>query len=129
MLPAPSASSNSWRTGCRALAHRRRTLPGVSSPINVVRSMQVMALSSQATCHSFLTVLFFFNDAATTEIYTLSLHDALRVVQVERGVPAHARQQQRAADRAARVRAAVGGLQVRLVRRVLDRLAAAHVVE
>src|SRR5947209_11067284 len=27
----------------------------------------------------FFTVLFFFNDTATTEIYTLSLHDALPI--------------------------------------------------
>src|SRR5215510_16251499 len=27
----------------------------------------------------FLTVFFFFNDTATTEIYTLSLHDALPI--------------------------------------------------
>src|ERR1039457_3656399 len=29
--------------------------------------------------------LFFFNDTATTEIYTLSLHDALPICVVERG--------------------------------------------
>src|SRR5688572_24766965 len=46
----------SGRSGCRALAHRRRTLPGVSSPLSVVRSMSVTALSSQAACHSFFTV-------------------------------------------------------------------------
>src|SRR6478672_6499869 len=28
-------------------------------------------------CHFFLFLFFFFNDTATTEIYTLSLHDAL----------------------------------------------------
>src|SRR6267142_6098056 len=27
--------------------------------------------------HLFVTIFFFFNDTATTEIYTLSLHDAL----------------------------------------------------
>src|SRR5437879_8088780 len=32
------------------------------------------------TCHCFLSLaLFFFNDTATTEIYTLSLHDALPI--------------------------------------------------
>ena len=31
-------------------------VPGVSSPASVVRSMQVMARSSQAACHSFFTV-------------------------------------------------------------------------
>src|SRR3989442_14902669 len=30
---------------------------------------------------------FFFNDTATTEIYTLSLHDALPIHEVEVGVP------------------------------------------
>src|SRR2546422_11743100 len=29
--------------------------------------------------HSITSVLFFFNDTATTEIYTLSLHDALPI--------------------------------------------------
>ena len=52
----PSASSRSARTGWRALAHSRRTLPGVSSPESVVRSMHVIARSSHAACHSFLTV-------------------------------------------------------------------------
>src|SRR3712207_6859090 len=28
---------------------------------------------------SFVTIFFFFNDTATTEIYTLSLHDALPI--------------------------------------------------
>src|SRR3712207_8268864 len=31
------------------------------------------------SCSSFLLHLFFFNDTATTEIYTLSLHDALPI--------------------------------------------------
>src|SRR5260221_6670119 len=39
-------------------------------------------------------MLFFFNDTATTEIYTLSLHDALPIsppaVQLRRAGPAHA---------------------------------------
>src|SRR5215210_9217975 len=30
---------------------------------------------------------FFFNDTATTEIYTLSLHDALPILQLARGGP------------------------------------------
>src|SRR5438034_11840611 len=29
--------------------------------------------------HSYFSVFFFFNDTATTEIYTLSLHDALPI--------------------------------------------------
>src|SRR3989475_5776365 len=30
-------------------------------------------------CSAFITCFFFFNDTATTEIYTLSLHDALPI--------------------------------------------------
>src|SRR2546426_8417002 len=32
-------------------------------------------------CRHLLSFLFFFNDTATTEIYTLSLHDALPICQ------------------------------------------------
>src|SRR5262245_66190114 len=32
-----------------------------------------------SSCISFLFFFFFFNDTATTEIYTLSLHDALPI--------------------------------------------------
>src|SRR3989449_5991345 len=56
MSAAPSAASRSGRRGLFALAHRRSTLVGVSSPWSVVRSMHVMARSSHAACHSFLTV-------------------------------------------------------------------------
>src|SRR2546422_9341014 len=31
------------------------------------------------TSHTYFSFLFFFNDTATTEIYTLSLHDALPI--------------------------------------------------
>src|SRR2546422_10011926 len=31
------------------------------------------------TCHPVFSFFFFFNDTATTEIYTLSLHDALPI--------------------------------------------------
>src|SRR5205823_14918299 len=34
---------------------------------------------------SFFSVFFFFNDTAPTEIYTLSLHDALPIFVAERG--------------------------------------------
>src|SRR2546422_5685972 len=33
--------------------------------------------------HSLSSIFFFFNDTATTEIYTLSLHDALPIYQPE----------------------------------------------
>src|SRR3712207_9336156 len=38
---------------------------------------------------SYLSFFFFFNDTATTEIYTLSLHDALPICVAERVVRAH----------------------------------------
>src|ERR1035441_11070199 len=38
-----------------------------------------------------LHVFFFFNDTATTEIYTLSLHDALPIYVLEIDCPEHAR--------------------------------------
>ena len=46
----------SVRSGWRAFAHRRWTLPGVSSPCRVVRSIRVTARMSQAACHACLTV-------------------------------------------------------------------------
>src|SRR5207248_9072909 len=42
--------------------------------ISLLASLFVTAMSSVPSIFSF----FFFNDPATTEIYTLSLHDALR---------------------------------------------------
>src|SRR2546422_11731344 len=43
--------------------------------------MTLLLFSSSLFCfrHSFLPFFFFFNDTATTEIYTLSLHDALPI--------------------------------------------------
>src|SRR5213594_3813879 len=52
----PSASIRSGRSGRRALAQSRSTFPGVSSPCSVVKSMQVIARSNHAACHSFFTV-------------------------------------------------------------------------
>src|SRR5256885_14629707 len=49
---------------------------------------------SLKTCQYFS---FFFNDTATTEIYTLSLHDALPIYQVQRDVFGDRRQERRAA--------------------------------
>src|SRR2546430_13664972 len=36
-------------------------------------------LSTLACCFVYFLLFFFFNDTATTEIYTLSLHDALPI--------------------------------------------------
>src|SRR3989442_11944622 len=59
--------------------------------------------------------IFFFNDTATTEIYTLSLHDALPIFRLERAVPAVARSRPR--PRAARRGATGRVLQERRVLR------------
>src|SRR2546429_4127542 len=40
------------------------------------------------TPHAFISSFFFFNDTATTEIYTLSLHDALPISNPKAEAPA-----------------------------------------
>src|SRR5256885_11242937 len=42
------------------------------------------SMCSAPTHHSLVFFFFFFNDTATTEIYTLSLHDALPILIVGR---------------------------------------------
>src|SRR2546429_9005384 len=42
-------------------------------------SMESIPTHSFTTPHTSTTLFFFFNDTATTEIYTLSLHDALPI--------------------------------------------------
>src|ERR1039457_3225230 len=39
----------------------------------------VQGAAPRHECESFARTVFFFNDTATTEIYTLSLHDALPI--------------------------------------------------
>ena len=36
-------------------------------------------MRDKGVCYFFFFLIFFFNDTATTEIYTLSLHDALPI--------------------------------------------------
>src|SRR5256885_3752641 len=50
-------------------------------------------------------ILFFFNDTATTEIYTLSLHDALPISPAARRTPARLRARSRRAAAACARRA------------------------
>src|SRR5260370_10656393 len=47
----------------------------------------------------FFFLFFFFNDTATTEIYTLSLHDALPIYRVRRVIGAQGRDDDRVAPR------------------------------
>src|SRR5256885_17017010 len=41
--------------------------------------MHVLSVSAQLDFWTMYVLVFFFNDTATTEIYTLSLHDALPI--------------------------------------------------
>ena len=54
--PIPSLSTSSCCTGRRAFAQSLLTRSSVSSPDSVVKSMHVIARSSQAICQSFFTV-------------------------------------------------------------------------
>src|SRR5258708_10212000 len=47
----------------------------------------MLSFSIHAIPQSRICVFFFFNDTATTEIYTLSLHDALPILPPEFAVP------------------------------------------
>src|SRR2546422_8605170 len=58
-------------------------------------------------CSVFSSFFFFFNDTATTEIYTLSLHDALPISPARRGGARAAEGPERAARAA--LRAPPGG--------------------
>ena len=51
--------------------------------LHVVGTMYVDAIYDMRCC---IFIFFFFNDPATTEIYTLSLHDALPICFVGRSV-------------------------------------------
>src|SRR2546422_3524939 len=70
-----------------------------------------MLSSIYRSCIIYHSVFFFFNDTATTEIYTLSLHDALPICPAAREVAApgavgqrHAARHPRAAGRRGRPR-------------------------
>src|SRR5215813_3137473 len=57
--------------------HWNRTTNRVSHGRTPISSMQLLPNSSTGQHMNFF--FFFFNDTATTEIYTLSLHDALPI--------------------------------------------------
>src|SRR2546430_10915619 len=43
----------------------------------------ILVSCETSTRHPYVLIFFFFNDTATTEIYTLSLHDALPIYDLE----------------------------------------------
>src|SRR6266508_3402566 len=73
-----------------------------------------------------LSLFFFFNDTATTEIYTLSLHDALPIL-VARGVLRAARPALRVAERAPE--AGIAGVELRGAAVRARRVGVARLVE
>src|SRR5688572_31170874 len=56
--------------------------------LHICSLVQLQFLSALPT-QPYLSSLFFFNDTATTEIYTLSLHDALPISAAARPDPGH----------------------------------------
>src|SRR2546422_11527474 len=63
-------------------------------------------------CHS-LFIFFFFNDTATTEIYTLSLHDALPIYPIQRTAAASTFSTRRASREIGRWTPALCAIRVR----------------
>src|SRR2546421_28187 len=89
-LETTSTSSIAYGTECIYTARTKHvciTLHRLSS--HSLSSCQRALISSlnfylifimlHLSCFSFISFFFFFNDTATTEIYTLSLHDALPI--------------------------------------------------
>src|SRR5450432_3290897 len=61
---------------CRLLLEKKKTQLGEARTLFVIFWQPVVHFV-EADGDDFARVFFFFNDTATTEIYTLSLHDAL----------------------------------------------------
>src|SRR5260221_9464160 len=57
----------------------QRTVTNNTSPQNFTNKFCLTVTFAQLLLPSLLFIFFFFNDTATTEIYTLSLHDALPI--------------------------------------------------
>src|SRR5476649_1664251 len=69
---------------CRLLLEKKNLKPApISTPLTAL--LPIIAYAMSASCLSYIgwprptAMFFFFNDTATTEIYTLSLHDALPI--------------------------------------------------
>src|SRR5208337_1875975 len=69
---------------CRLLLEKNKkrnspsSSPKKSAPASACTGAAMSSLSSRSSA-SYTPRVFFFNDTATTEIYTLSLHDALPI--------------------------------------------------
>src|SRR6266496_4323091 len=71
---------------CRLLLEKKKNhilsvILGILTSLNYknLKKLQFYILSEILTVLNFKNLFFFFNDTATTEIYTLSLHDALPI--------------------------------------------------
>src|SRR6185369_8515311 len=68
---------------CRLLLEKKKECPAATPTSNLgsVLDALIVALRQRfvSGSPSRINVFFFFNDTATTEIYTLSLHDALPI--------------------------------------------------
>src|SRR6516162_10357718 len=60
--------------------------------------MFACSLTNKIFCLSFFFSFFFFNDTATTEIYTLSLHDALPIFSGSEGLDSSKHEPHRSPD-------------------------------
>src|SRR6266850_1302395 len=70
---------------CRLLLEKKKCTISPQGRVTDVKVLRVIPLLDSAAVDA---VRFFFNDTATTEIYTLSLHDALPIYALE---PRHER--------------------------------------
>src|SRR6267154_2299135 len=68
---------------CSASSRRRATNQASFANLTIARALP----ADRGRCGRCRAVIFFFNDTAPTEIYTLSLHDALPIAQSRRGWP------------------------------------------
>src|SRR5258708_3131061 len=77
---------------CRLLLEKKKRLlhPPPASPLPSALYRHTKLSPTRtifcSTCTLPLSLLFFFNDTATTEIYTLSLHDALPILKIRLGL-------------------------------------------
>src|ERR1039457_4639950 len=64
-----------------SLVHRAESRIPMCTECRVTRYVASISITSESKSTSLLLLIFFFffNDTATTEIYTLSLHDALPI--------------------------------------------------
>src|SRR6185312_8833797 len=71
-------NENTWMIGDRKKNEIRRLELGLKN-VTLTRTKYGYFAGSNFPINPKLFIFFFFNDTATTEIYTLSLHDALPI--------------------------------------------------